>query len=72
MTKEGLVSLGLDPVKDSVAAFTLKRSLGSMVLFPDAAKFSVQELCSMSKSPKNSLFGSMKLLSDVVGDQSVG
>ena len=76
MTKKGLVSSwSRSPVAaavDSVAAFTLKRSLGSMVLSPDAAKFSVQELCSMSKSPKNSLFGSMKLLSDVVGDQSVG
>ena len=73
MTKNGLISVwSRSPVAaavDSVAAFTLKRSLVSIVLFPDAAKFSVQELCSMSESPKNSLFGSMKgLLSDVVGD----
>ena len=59
VTKKGLVSAwSRSPVAaavDSVAAFTLKRSLGSMVLFRNAAKFSVQELCSMIKSPKKSI-----------------
>ena len=44
--KERLISVwSRSPVAaavDSVAAFTLKRSLVSIVLFPDAAKFSVQ------------------------------
>ena len=76
MTKNGFTSVrSRSPVAaavDSVAAFTLKRSLVLTVLFPDAAKYSVLELCPKNESSINSLFGSMNLLSDVVGDQSVG
>ena len=63
MTKNGLISVwSRSPVAaavDSVAAFTLKRSLVSIVLLPDAAKYSVLELCPKNESSINSLFGSM-------------
>ena len=69
MTKKGLVSSGFDPpvaaALNSVAAFTLKRSFVSIVLFPDAAKYSVQELCPKNELSMNSLFGSMKGLLSV-------
>ena len=69
VTKKGLVSAwSCSPVAaavDSIAAFTLKRSLVLMVLFPDAAKYSVRELCPKNESSMNSLFGSMKGLLSV-------
>ena len=69
MTKNGLISVwSRSPVAaavDSVAAFTLKRSLVSIVLFPDAAKYSVLELCPKNESSINSLFESMNGLLSV-------
>ena len=69
MTKNGFTSVrSRSPVAaavDSVAVFTLKISLVSTVLFPDAAKYSVLELCPKNESSINSLFGSMKGLLSV-------
>ena len=69
MTKKGLVfSWSGSPMAaamDSVAAFVLKRSLVSIVLFLDAAKYSVRELCPKNESSMNLLFGSMKGLLSV-------
>ena len=59
MTKNGFTSvrsrsLVADAV-DSVAVFTLKISLVSTVLFPDAAKYSVLELCPKNESSMKGL-----------------
>ena len=59
MTKNGFTSVrSRSPVAaavDSVAVFTLKIFLVSTVLFPDAAKYSVLELCPKNESSMKGL-----------------